>query len=107
MKRKKALENELKSLKSKMIEYQKEHVILSSTNNLFHSGLFALLGDKKVRNVNKALKYLKISSDRGNRYSSCLVGILYESGEEVEQNIEESFKYYEKASKQGDSDVFY
>ena len=69
---------------------------IQKTNNLFHK-----------RNINKAINEFKLSSEKCNSYASCILGLMYEVGEETERNINKSFKFYKKSSDQGNSKGFF
>ena len=47
--------------------------------------LIYLHGSKKEQNSNKCIDRLKISSEKGNSFSSFLLGLLYENGEGVKE----------------------
>lgn len=50
---------------------------------------------------------MKLSSKRGISCTSFLVGYLYEVGQEIQRDMNESFKYYERSSMQEDSKGLY
>lgn len=75
------LKKEVRSLKSKVKDYKKEHESLSSSDSNVYSGLLSLLGQKSMRDYKDAIHQLSRSSTKGNRYSSFILGLLYEIGE--------------------------
>lgn len=69
-----------------------------------------LLGDEletalkayKAGDYQKAFKYSKIACDNGEYLGCTNLGVLYESGQGVEQNYTEAFKYYKLACDNGE-----
>ncbi|KAK8835520.1 hypothetical protein M9Y10_044362 [Tritrichomonas musculus] len=101
----KELQNEIKKLKLKISEYEDEHKKLFMSNPSLSLGLILILGPKKSNNYNRAVFQLNQSSEKGNRYASFILGLLYES-EIVEKDMKKSFMYYKKSSKQGNPKGF-
>lgn len=62
---------------------------------------FGNLGYEK--NPTEALKYLEIASQKGVANASKNLGLAYEEGKIVEQDLAKAKEYYYKAAKQGDS----
>ena len=101
------LEQEVLHLKKTIQKLQDENKSSSACDCFLNDGLISILGQKKKRNITNTIHSLKTSSSRGNSIASFIVGILYEIGEEVGQNMEKSFKYYERSFKQGNTKGFY
>ena len=52
-------------------------------------------------NINKYLKYLKLSAEKGNSNAQYEMGIIYRDGKSITQNNEEAFKYFKLSAEQG------
>ncbi|KAK8852781.1 hypothetical protein M9Y10_017771 [Tritrichomonas musculus] len=76
---------------------------LSISSDDFCRGLCRFLGDKSERNVKRGVSLLELSSEKGNRYASFIIGLLYESSEYVEHDFIKSTHFYELSSLQGNS----
>ena len=101
------LEPEVLHLKKTIQKLQDENKSSSVCDCFLNDGFISILGQKRKRNITNTIHSLKTSSSRGNSIASFIVGILYEIGEEVEQDMEKSFKYYERSFKQGNTKGFY
>ncbi|KAK8870882.1 hypothetical protein M9Y10_008780 [Tritrichomonas musculus] len=90
-----SLKNEIEELKEKCRICE----ILQSTNDDLIAGLNCIHG--RDANIQFAISSLERSSERGNRYSSYLLGLLYEQGELVRRDPHKSLSYYEISGNQG------
>lgn len=95
------LKKKLNQMKNQCNKYQNELKTLLSTNDDYFLGLYAIIGDKRYRSIHSALNHLNRSSEKGNRYASYLLGILYSGGELVDKNIEKAIEYYRLSFVQG------
>ncbi len=50
----------------------------------------------------EALKWLELSAEQGNVGAQALLGSMYYSGEEIQQNYKQALQFYEHAAEQGD-----
>lgn len=74
--------------KSKLeVEVGEQKKNISVENESIYFALLSLLGEKEDRNINDAVFQLKIASKRGNSYASFILGLLNETGVEIEQNM--------------------
>lgn len=111
---KRMIQTELIQLRSQLLNLQKQlnesndHRKSSSDSSQkvqddFTTVLNLIHGNKQERNMKKAVTKLKKSADEGSSYASYLLGLLYENGEGVPQNIDDAFSFYLKSSEQGNS----
>lgn len=66
----------------------------------------ALLNGKGVeRDFSRALQFLKITAANNHTASFFLLGLIYENGLGVAQNIEEALRWYRKSAEKGDKEA--
>ncbi len=59
------------------------------------------------KDYKKAKKYYEISANKGDSYSMCVIGIMYEDGEGVIQNCKTAIYWYKLAALSGSVDAMY
>ncbi|KAI8377338.1 hypothetical protein BD560DRAFT_390814 [Blakeslea trispora] len=62
-------------------------------------------GEEVTQNTEEALRYLMMSADNNNMYAQFLVGVHYERGIDVSQDLEKAKHYYGKSAEGGFPDA--
>ena len=73
--------------------------IVESELNLGLCHMFGFSGCSK--NINKGIKYISKAADSGNAVAQYLIGVCYDNGIGVEEDIELAIDWYRKAAEQG------
>ena len=73
--------------------------IVESEVNLGLCYMFGFSGCSK--NINKGIKYISKAADSGNAVAQYLIGVCYDNGIGVEEDIELAIDWYHKAAEQG------
>ena len=60
-----------------------------------------LTGELVAKEIDTALKYLRMSASRNNQFAQYTLGKLYLQGKEVEQDKEAARQWFEQAAEQG------
>ena len=59
-----------------------------------------LFGTHGIKDIKKAIHWLTLAGDKGSMYAQCHLGLMYESGREVEINYTKAMEWYKKAFNQ-------
>ena len=107
MKEKEKIFNEGKKecdeLKGKLNELKEKLNNFTSSNDIFILALHNLLGNKKERNKNNAISFLKTASEKGNCYASYLLGLHYANDKCEKHDFNNAKSYFQRATDQGNS----
>lgn len=97
------LKNEIKELKEKLEKIENDSKAQSASNDMLHTGFMFLFNSDNERDKKEKLfvKYLEMSSEKGNGLASLLLGYLHYNGNMVEKNRKLAAKYYLLSAKQG------
>ena len=102
-KEKEKLAKEISELKRSLKKLENEVTTYKSSQDDFIESLHSLHGNRREKNYDKALEFLKKSSEGGNMNASYLLGLMYENGEGLERDFNKAKKCYEKSAEQGNS----
>ncbi|KAK8871335.1 hypothetical protein M9Y10_007055 [Tritrichomonas musculus] len=102
-KEKETLTKEISKQKRLLKKLENEVTTYKSSQDDFIESLHSLHGNRREKNYDKALEFLKKSSEGGNMNASYLLGLMYENGEGLERDFNKAKKCYEKSAEQGNS----
>ena len=97
------LYKENNELRSELNEIKKKLSGYTDYQDFFIMGLLKFHGHKNERNEMNGMNYLTNSSEKGNSYSSLLLGLMYETGEVVKSDFNKAKFYFERSASQGNS----
>ncbi len=69
--------------------------------------LAKVLDEKDPKHPSKAFEWFMVAAKQGHTEAAYYVGLYYQNGKGVEQNISEAIKWYEKAAVKDDRDALY
>lgn len=74
--------------------------MIQTNQDFFFLGINKLLDNITESNIIQFIEFFKRSSEAGNDYSSYILGVLYQEGQKIRQNINKSIYYYTKSYEQ-------